>query len=482
MKKFLIFIFILFVQLNKARASHAMGADITYSYVGPNQYLVTFSFYRDCSGIQAPSLLDLNIDNSCGYVVPSVSLVPTILSPTQFSPLCPSSISTCNGGTFTGLEEWVYTGIVTLPGPCADWTFSHTENARNSAITTTTFFSTTNLFVYTTLNNLNGIINSSPTFNNKPVPFACVGQTFNFNHAAYDIDGDSLAYEIITPRTGPLLADTVSFIAPYSSTQPVLSNPPMTFDMATGDFSMKPTQTDVTILAILVNEYRSGVLIGQVERDIQITVLNCNNTLPIVTGVGGSLNHNIFACASEQNCFYITAVDADATNSTQLSWDNSIPGMTITNSGGTRDTAFFCWTPSIADTIGNPYYFTVTAKDDNCPYFGVVTSTFSLIVDTSANCSPTIINTFTKNPIEIKVFPQPALDNLFVDLGSNIYSNKGYSIRIIDLPGRIVFQSNVMDQTSFIDVHSMKGVYYLSITDKEGNALARRKIIILQFF
>jgi hypothetical protein len=477
MKKFLIFIFILFVQLNKARASHAMGADITYSYVGPNQYLVTFSFYRDCSGIPAPSLLDLDIDNSCGFVVPSVYLVPTILSPTQFSPLCPSSISTCNGGTFTGLEEWVYTGIVTLPGPCADWNFSHSESARNTAITTTNFGG--NLFVYAKLNNLNGIINSSPTFSNKPVPFACVGQTFNFNHAAYDAEGDSLVYEIITPRTGPSLADTISFTAPYTPTQPILSNPPMSFDMATGDFSMKPTQTDVSILAVLVNEFRGGVLIGQVERDIQITVLNCNNDLPIVTGVNGSPIKNIFACTNEQNCFYITAIDADATNSTQLTWDNSIPGMTITNSGGTRDTAFFCWTPSISDTTGNPYYFTVTANDDNCPYFGVVTSTFSLTVDTSANCSPTIINTLPKNPIDIKVFPQPALDNLFVDLGSNFFSNKGYSIRIIDIPGRIVFQSNVKDQKSTIDVHSMKGVYYLSITDKEGNALARRKIIIL---
>jgi hypothetical protein len=333
----------------------------------------------------------------------------------------------------------VYTGIVTLPGPCADWTFSHNEAARNSTITTITNLISNYLFVFATLNNSNGIINSSPTFSNMPVPFACVGQTFNFNHAAYDTEGDSLAYEIITPRTGSLLADTVSFIAPYSATQPVLSNPPMTFNVATGAFSMKPTQTDVTILAILVNEYRGGVLIGQVERDIQITVLNCNNALPIVTGINSLPNYNIFACANEQNCFYITAIDADATNSTQLSWDNSIPGMTVTNSGGTRDSAFFCWTPSISDTIGNPYYFTVTANDDNCPYIGVVTSTFSLNVYTSANCSPTIINSFPENPIDIKVFPQPALDNLNVDLRSNIFSNKGYSIRINDLLGRSVF-------------------------------------------
>ena len=365
----------------QVKASHAMGADCTYEYIGPNQYLVTFSFYRDCFGIPAPTLLSLDIDNGCGYVVPSVDLVPTPTSPTQISPLCPSSTSTCNGGTFTGIEEWVYTGIVTLPGACADWTFSHSESARNAAITTTTFFGSNNLFVYTTLNNTNGIINSSPTFSNKPVPFACAGQAFNFNHGAFDAEGDSLTYQIITPRTGSLLSDTVSYSPPYTPSQPVISSPPMSFNPNNGDFRMNPTQIDVTVLAILVNEYRNGILIGQVERDIQLTVLTCNNVLPLLTGINYNPSFATTVCAGNQLCFNISSNDPDPLNNTMITWDQSIPNATFTTlPGAHRDSARFCWTPSAADISATPYCFTATVSDDNCPYIGVQAYAYCITV------------------------------------------------------------------------------------------------------
>ena len=35
----------------KSYGSHAVGADVTYTYVGPNQYLVTARFYRARVGL-----------------------------------------------------------------------------------------------------------------------------------------------------------------------------------------------------------------------------------------------------------------------------------------------------------------------------------------------------------------------------------------------------------------------------------------------
>ncbi|MBT5699418.1 MAG: hypothetical protein HOJ12_05430, partial [Flavobacteriales bacterium] len=36
-------------------SSHAAGMDLTYECIGGNTYRVTLKFYRECSGVDAPS-------------------------------------------------------------------------------------------------------------------------------------------------------------------------------------------------------------------------------------------------------------------------------------------------------------------------------------------------------------------------------------------------------------------------------------------
>ena len=40
---------------SEARATHAMGGELTYECVGPNLYRVRLNFYRDCNGVAAPT-------------------------------------------------------------------------------------------------------------------------------------------------------------------------------------------------------------------------------------------------------------------------------------------------------------------------------------------------------------------------------------------------------------------------------------------
>lgn len=354
-----------------------MGADLTYRCLGGYSYEITLSFYRDCAGIDADDSAYVNITSSC-FGSDSIFLQRIPGTGQEISPICPYDTTTCNGGRFTGIQEYVYRGIVTLSGPCADWTFNYNLCCRNLAITNIDNPGQTYMYIYATLNNTTGICNNSPTFSNKPVPFACLGQQFCFNHGAYDVDGDSLVYSLITPYDSPGLP--ISYLPQFSATNPLSSSPAMTFNTMTGDICMTPTALEVTVMAVLVQEYRNGVLIGSVERDIQLTVLNCNNQLPTLTGINGTSNFSETICAGSQSCFTIYSSDADVSQHTYVRWDNSIPAGTFTVLPGSRENATFCWTPTVADISANPYCFTVTVNDDNCPYIGSQVYSFCITV------------------------------------------------------------------------------------------------------
>jgi len=352
----------------ESKASHAMGADLTYSCIGGNSYRVRVTFYRDCIGISAPANVNVAVNSaSCGQ---SLNVICTPIPGTgqEVTPMCPSAQSTCSGGTFTGIQEWIYEGVINLPMQCPDWIFSYSLCCRNAAINTITSPGSSTFYIYATLNNTISPCNSSPTFSNKPVPFVCQGQQFCFNHGAFDVDGDSLVYELITPYQ--TASTTVNYIGPYNANNPLNSSPALSFNTATGDFCMTPQAMQVTVMAVLVKEYRNGVLIGTVERDIQITVLNCVNNNPSLTGINGTSDFDTTICANTPLCFDIFSNDPDAGQNLTVTWNNAITGATFSSTAASHPTSTFCWTPSAAQISSTPYCFTARVRDDACPYIG----------------------------------------------------------------------------------------------------------------
>ncbi len=363
-----------------------MGSDLTYRCLGGNSYEITLSFYRDCAGIDADPTAEIFFQSSC---FPASSFTISLIPGTgqEIGPACPNNTTTCNGGTFTGIQEFIYRGIINLPGPCADWQFSYNLCCRNNAITNILLPGQTQMYIYANLNNTITPCNNSPTFSNKPVPFACRGQQFCYNHGAYDADGDSLVYSLMTPFDSP--GNPITYSNPWSATNPLTSSPAVTINPSTGDICMTPTNLEITVMAVLVKEYRNGVLIGEVERDIQFTVIDCNNIVPTVTGINGTNSFSQTVCAGTQFCFNISSGDANSSQNTFIEWDYSIPGATFTTYPGTRETATFCWTPTTSQINSNPYCFTVTVRDDNCPYVGSQIYAYCITVTgLNANAGP----------------------------------------------------------------------------------------------
>ncbi|HEX8514947.1 MAG TPA: PKD domain-containing protein [Bacteroidia bacterium] len=384
---------VMFIQSqNEAFASHAQSADITYQCLGGNQYQISLSFYRDCAGVTAPNTASINISSaSCGQNL-TLTLNPVPGTGIEVSPICTQMNTQCSGGSYPGVQEYKYTGIITLPVQCTDWTFSFSLCCRNASINTIVNPSAENIYVEAQLNNLDFPCNSSPNFSNPPIPFVCVGQPYCFNNGSSDADGDSLFYTLITPRTGP--GTTVTYNAPYSAGQPLVSSPAVTFNGLTGDMCMWPSQLEVTVFAVLVEEWRNGVLVGTVMRDIQMRTITCTNNNPYVNGINNTSQYSLTACAGAPVNFTISSFDADSAQNVSINWNNGIAAATFTSSGGTRPTGTFSWTPAAADAGPGSHCFTVTVRDDNCPFNGSQTYSFCITVtaiilnttSTDANC------------------------------------------------------------------------------------------------
>ena len=158
---------VIFGIITKVNASHAVGADLTYTYVSANVIHLKLKFYRDCSGTYAPNAVNINISSvSCSTVPFGVSLPQTGFSEIAVSGCVGiTSFTTCHvpPGYRYGVEEYIYEADVVLPAACSDWKLEFKECCRNNVnnidISTYPY-----IYVSTILDNFNYPTNSSPQF------------------------------------------------------------------------------------------------------------------------------------------------------------------------------------------------------------------------------------------------------------------------------------------------------------------------------
>ncbi|KAB7726842.1 hypothetical protein F5984_23290 [Rudanella paleaurantiibacter] len=370
-----------------AQASHAMGVDLTYESIGANQYRVRLKFFRDCNGVTPGSTVSVNIRSASRGTSQNITLTQ-VGAAVDITPTCPGQLSRCQDASSAfpfGTQQYIYEGTVTLGTPAPDYILSFSLCCRNAVVNTLVNPGAQNIYVETLLNNQATSTNSSPQFNNVPVPLSCSNQPFNYNHGAVDPDGDELVFSLVSALQGQ--GTLVNYATGFSGTQPLTTTGPVTINPSTGSLSFTPNGTQVAVICIKVEEYRviGGIRtkIGEVVRDMQFSVLDCNNTIPIVSGINGTANsggttgaYSTTIGSGSNACFNVAAFDIESTSLT-LSWNNGIPGASFTtNSSGRVGT--FCWTPTAADVGTN--IFTVTVEDGNCPVKGVNTYGYSVTV------------------------------------------------------------------------------------------------------
>jgi gliding motility-associated-like protein len=381
-------------------ATHIVGGELNYRYLGNNVYEINLTVYRDCYNGVPPfdnpasvgvfDALTNNYIRQKFFTFTSLDTVP----PTVNSPCFIPPLDVC-------YEVTTYTDTLILPPSnggyilayqrcCRNMTILNIVTPNNVGATYEAWLAGTSTFSQ----------NSNPVFNNWPPPFICAGIPFVFDHSAFDFEGDSIVYELVTPFDGatpglpmpqppsaPPYANVV-FDPPYSQNDMLGGTPPLSIDPATGILTAFPTTIGQFVIGVRAREFRNGILVGYTRRDFQL------NVVPCPTLVVAALQNPLIRCGSYSVTFQNLSINAG-----RYHWDFGVTSSTSDTSNLFSPTflypdtgvytitliAYSTIDPTCADTtIG-----TVTILPDFVP-------SFTYTIDT---CSRTIFFNDTSNSV-----------------------------------------------------------------------------------
>lgn len=205
-----------------------------------------------------------------------------------------------------GVQKGVYKFPVELPVTSTEYMIAYQRCCRNGSISNIVLPGETGSVTSVTISAAAvSTCNDSPVFDDFPPIVICANQDVNFIHSATDPNGDLLVYEFCSPlasggtdgsgaNTGDqnsctgVTPDPEICTPPYSSVQfsasggysvfnPMGGSPQVTINSVTGLISGVPTVTGQFVVGICVKEFRNGAMIGEVRRDFQFNVTDCDD-------------------------------------------------------------------------------------------------------------------------------------------------------------------------------------------------------------
>jgi len=384
-------IFILSFLAFKANATHIVGGEMNYVYLGSNNYEIHLNIYRDCLSGQAPydDPASVGVFDASGNLLQSLSL-PYLGSDT----LVPEVNYHCTITIPTNIcvEVTTYIFVVNLPPINGGYRLEYQRCCRNGSIlnivnpgaTGETFVATIpDASLYGT--------NSNPSFNYWPPVLICESLPIAVDLSATDIDGDSLVYNLCTPYEGadsfnpmptPPSFTPLNLLTwmnpPYSLSNILGGSQPLSINSSTGLLTGNTSILGCFVVGVCVEEYRNGVLISETKRDFQFNVVNCNLTVISAFTVPTTL------------CGGVANFANFSTGATHYHWDFG----DISNPGDTSNLT----NPSYTYTTPGTYTVTLIAADALC-----------------ADTNEVIINVFlnpviTVNPSNPVICPNSSVD------------------------------------------------------------------------
>lgn len=295
---YLIALIVLLLGSFKANASHIIGGEIYYDSLGNNKYRVTIEIYRDCNSLtDYDQPLNYTVFYANGTIwsqfainIQSRDTLPIVYNDPCVTP--PDDIC---------VERAIYVDTIILPFDIDGYYISYQRccwannidnivDPTNNGITLTTFIPGSMLV---------DVHNQGARFINYPPLVLCSNNPLIFDHAAFDPDGDSLAYSLVSPLLGGSITTVIpdpETAAPYT---PVSWNPTynelipfgtgssVTIDPQTGMMVFTPNLIGNYVAGVEVREYRDGLLINSKIRTYGYRVVGCQVEVPLTVQVTG---------------------------------------------------------------------------------------------------------------------------------------------------------------------------------------------------
>jgi len=369
MKKIILYICSLFIVF-QAQATHNRAGEITYTHVSGNTYeitLITYT-YTPSAANETRNYLTMQWGDNTTSEIPRIDI--------QYLP--------------DDIQKNTYVMRHTFPG-AGVYQIVMTDPNRNRGIINIPESVTVKFTIKTTLKIDPDIgANNTPVLLNPPVDKAALNQIFIHNPNAYDPDGDSLSYKITE-----CLGDNGLPIPGF--TYPAASNT-LYVDAITGDFVWdSPIQVGEYNVAMLIEEWRDGIKIGEIERDMQIEVQETDNHPPVILDLP-----DYCVTAGDTLDFNVTAIDPDGDDIT-LSASGGIFNLPTDSvsfpetTGTTPLTVHFHWETDCNHIRKQPYNVLFRAQDIN-PEVGL-TAYENVMIEVAAPAPENLAATSTSNSI-----------------------------------------------------------------------------------
>ena len=479
MKK--IFTLLLAISLSvSAYSTHLMGGQITTTYLSSDSngihYTLNLDVYRDTIGV--PMNLNQTVD-----------VYELDLSTGSYNLLFSDSIDFGVSGSMPtmslvyGVEIYHFSDSIVFPTD-GYYMIKWDDCCRNGAIINMVSPLTEDMTFLTYVNVNSSDPNSSPTYLAPPVIYLPANTVWQYNPLPFDPDGDSLVWNLSVPLSGTGLVtgyESLDDTVLYSNTTGVFS-----MDSVTGQITWDPKMVGNFVVSFAIEEYRNGVLVGAMSRDMQFVVIpDTTNAFPMISNINNvptnSIGYPYVKINPGQNYqLHLLASDPDVNDVVSLqafgesfSQTTTLSDFLVTPTGnGNEINGKFSWCPDVADVRESPYIVVFRTSDGQ--FYFDETIQFEVTLSTELAS----VNGFHIS----EIYPNPANNRLYTPI--SLDKSEEISIEVYNVLG-VKQQDDILDLpvgnhliVKELDLNS--GQYLIVFKNSKGLTLSTQQLVVVK--